>query len=62
MTYDGPRHFWVSEPLNVEWAAQGKFVRVSFDADDRKPILLSMPAELAEKLQAGIALALRHRA
>lgn len=62
MTYDGPYHFWVSEDLRVEPILQDKFVRVSFDADNRQTIVLSMQWELLEKLQADIARVLQHRA
>jgi hypothetical protein len=51
----------ISEPAIVDWDSQDNRGRVAFFSDDQTTIVLSMPAELLETLQAGIARVLRDK-
>jgi hypothetical protein len=54
-------HYRVSDAIGIAWNSEGTLARLHVPTDDQKAIILSMKAELLERLRQDIVHALQHR-
>ena len=54
-------HYRVSDTIGIAWDSEGKLARLHVPTDDQKALILSMQAELLERLRQDIVHALQHR-